>query len=72
MMFADHAVNIPKRVYIDGSATKLGASSYAGWGMWAPDNPILKENEPLQGRDQGSDRAEVSFGSSTGKDHKQH
>eukprot|EP00972_Heterocapsa_arctica_P044153 6517460-Heterocapsa_arctica.AAC.1 len=25
------------KVYIDGSATKLGASAYAGWGMWSPD-----------------------------------
>eukprot|EP00972_Heterocapsa_arctica_P109415 16111385-Heterocapsa_arctica.AAC.1 len=22
-----------KKVYIDGSATKIGASAYAGWGM---------------------------------------
>eukprot|EP00972_Heterocapsa_arctica_P035262 5189132-Heterocapsa_arctica.AAC.1 len=29
-----------KKVYIDGSATKIGASAYAGWGMWSPDNPI--------------------------------
>eukprot|EP00972_Heterocapsa_arctica_P093286 13761581-Heterocapsa_arctica.AAC.1 len=27
--------------------------------MWSPDNPIFKENGPLTGRDQGSDRAEV-------------
>eukprot|EP00972_Heterocapsa_arctica_P051062 7506646-Heterocapsa_arctica.AAC.1 len=26
------------KVYIDGSATKTGASAYAGWGMWSPDN----------------------------------
>eukprot|EP00972_Heterocapsa_arctica_P058597 8641700-Heterocapsa_arctica.AAC.1 len=46
-------------VYIDGSATKIGASSYAGWGMWSPDNPNFKANGALIGRDQGSDRAEV-------------
>eukprot|EP00972_Heterocapsa_arctica_P029468 4338995-Heterocapsa_arctica.AAC.1 len=28
-----------KKVYVDGSATTIGASSYAGWGMWSPDNP---------------------------------
>eukprot|EP00972_Heterocapsa_arctica_P105600 15558432-Heterocapsa_arctica.AAC.1 len=47
-----------KKVYIDGSATKIGASAYAGWGMWSPDNPNFKENGALKGRDQGSDRAE--------------
>eukprot|EP00972_Heterocapsa_arctica_P026758 3939090-Heterocapsa_arctica.AAC.1 len=26
------------KVYIDGSATKIGANAYAGWGMWSPDN----------------------------------
>eukprot|EP00972_Heterocapsa_arctica_P035367 5202737-Heterocapsa_arctica.AAC.1 len=46
------------KVYIDGSATKLGASAYAGWGMWPPDNTNFKENGPLFGKDQGSDRAE--------------
>eukprot|EP00972_Heterocapsa_arctica_P009462 1392936-Heterocapsa_arctica.AAC.1 len=45
-------------VYIDGSATKIGASAYAGWGMWSPDNGIFKENGPLKSKDQGSDRAE--------------
>eukprot|EP00972_Heterocapsa_arctica_P078160 11526308-Heterocapsa_arctica.AAC.1 len=45
-------------VYIDGSATKIAASAYAGWGMWSPDNVNLKENGPLKGKDQGSDRAE--------------
>eukprot|EP00972_Heterocapsa_arctica_P028176 4144915-Heterocapsa_arctica.AAC.1 len=47
-----------KKVYIDGSATQIGASAYAGWGMWSPDNANLKENGALIGRDQGSDRAE--------------
>eukprot|EP00972_Heterocapsa_arctica_P110392 16251971-Heterocapsa_arctica.AAC.1 len=47
-----------KKVYIDGSATKIGASAYAGWGMWSPDNANLKESGALIGRDQGSDRAE--------------
>eukprot|EP00972_Heterocapsa_arctica_P115852 16450045-Heterocapsa_arctica.AAC.1 len=27
--------------------------------MWSPDNANFKENEPLKGKDQGSDRAEV-------------
>eukprot|EP00972_Heterocapsa_arctica_P071048 10497139-Heterocapsa_arctica.AAC.1 len=47
------------KVYIDGSATKIGASAHAGWGMWSPDNPNFKENGPLKGRDEGADRAEV-------------
>jgi ribonuclease HI len=47
------------KVYIDGSATKIGASAYAGWGMWSPDNANFKGNGPLKGKDQGSDRAEV-------------
>eukprot|EP00972_Heterocapsa_arctica_P033097 4868821-Heterocapsa_arctica.AAC.1 len=46
------------KVYIDGSATKFGASAYAGWGMWSPDNANFKTNGPLKGKDQGSDRAE--------------
>eukprot|EP00972_Heterocapsa_arctica_P005539 818418-Heterocapsa_arctica.AAC.1 len=44
---------------IDGSTANIGASAYAGWGMWSPDNPNVQENGPLKGRDQGSDRAEV-------------
>eukprot|EP00972_Heterocapsa_arctica_P107806 15878128-Heterocapsa_arctica.AAC.1 len=48
-----------KKVYIDGSATKIGASAYAGWGMWSPDNSNLKESGALIGRDRGSDREEV-------------
>eukprot|EP00972_Heterocapsa_arctica_P087358 12883695-Heterocapsa_arctica.AAC.1 len=47
-----------EKAYIDGSATKIGASAYAGWGMWSPDNGNFKENGPLKGKDQGSDRAE--------------
>eukprot|EP00972_Heterocapsa_arctica_P008513 1242383-Heterocapsa_arctica.AAC.1 len=27
--------------------------------MWSPDNANFKENGPLKGKDQGSDRAEV-------------
>ena len=46
-------------IYIDGSATKIGASAYAGWGMWSPDNDKFQENGPLKGKGQGSDRAEV-------------
>eukprot|EP00972_Heterocapsa_arctica_P077717 11463081-Heterocapsa_arctica.AAC.1 len=53
-----HALNT-KKVYIDGSATKIGSSEYVGWGTWSPDNPNVKENGALKGRDQGSDRAEV-------------
>jgi ribonuclease HI len=48
-----------QKVYIDGSATKIGASAYAGWGFWSPDNEQFKENGPLKGKYQGSDRAEV-------------
>eukprot|EP00972_Heterocapsa_arctica_P113904 16439702-Heterocapsa_arctica.AAC.2 len=48
-----------QKVYIYGSATTIGASAYAGWGMWSPDNPKLKEHGALKGRYQGSDTAEV-------------
>eukprot|EP00972_Heterocapsa_arctica_P076787 11325124-Heterocapsa_arctica.AAC.1 len=54
------AQKLHNKVYIDGSATKIGASAYAGWGMWSPDNPNFKENDALKGKDQGSDRAEVA------------
>eukprot|EP00972_Heterocapsa_arctica_P053854 7931058-Heterocapsa_arctica.AAC.1 len=46
------------KVYIDGSATKIGASAYAGWGLWSPANVNFKESGPLKGKYQGSDRAE--------------
>eukprot|EP00972_Heterocapsa_arctica_P109785 16164165-Heterocapsa_arctica.AAC.1 len=36
------------KVYIDGSATTIGASAYAGWGMWSPDNVNFKESGPLK------------------------
>eukprot|EP00972_Heterocapsa_arctica_P101598 14969900-Heterocapsa_arctica.AAC.1 len=32
-----------KKVYTDGLATNIGASAYAGWGMWSPDNLNFKE-----------------------------
>eukprot|EP00972_Heterocapsa_arctica_P057730 8516501-Heterocapsa_arctica.AAC.1 len=48
-----------KKVYIDGSATKVGASCYAGWGLWTPDDRSFNECGPLLGEEQGSDRAEV-------------
>eukprot|EP00972_Heterocapsa_arctica_P107456 15829203-Heterocapsa_arctica.AAC.1 len=57
--FVGNSTDKAHEVYIDGSATKLGASAYAGWGMWSPDNPNFKENYALKGKDQGSDRAEV-------------
>eukprot|EP00972_Heterocapsa_arctica_P008906 1307019-Heterocapsa_arctica.AAC.1 len=47
------------KVYIDGSATNIEASAYAGWGMWSPDNANFNENGPLKGKSQGSDRVEV-------------
>eukprot|EP00972_Heterocapsa_arctica_P102193 15058081-Heterocapsa_arctica.AAC.1 len=50
---------IIKKVYIDGSATKVGASCYSGWGLWTPNDHILNECGPLLGEEQGSDRAEV-------------
>eukprot|EP00972_Heterocapsa_arctica_P114830 16444577-Heterocapsa_arctica.AAC.1 len=62
MMAEDTAQDSTERaqkVYIDGSATKIGASAYAGWGIWSPDNVNFKENGALKGKDQGSDRAEV-------------
>eukprot|EP00972_Heterocapsa_arctica_P028439 4182101-Heterocapsa_arctica.AAC.1 len=31
-----------KQIYIDGSATTIGASAYAGWGMWSPDKANFK------------------------------
>ncbi len=50
---------VASTVYIDGSSYKFGNSSYSGWGIWSLDNPILKENGPLKGKSQSSDRAEV-------------
>eukprot|EP00972_Heterocapsa_arctica_P019953 2943458-Heterocapsa_arctica.AAC.1 len=50
---------IIKKVCIDGSATKVGASCYAGWGPWTPDDHTSNGNETLKGREQSSDRAEV-------------
>eukprot|EP00972_Heterocapsa_arctica_P041346 6099240-Heterocapsa_arctica.AAC.1 len=37
----------------------LGASCYAGWGLWTPDDPGFVECVPLLGEEQGSDKAEV-------------
>eukprot|EP00972_Heterocapsa_arctica_P082987 12228669-Heterocapsa_arctica.AAC.1 len=48
-----------KKVYIDGSATKVGASCFAGWGLWTPDDQQSNECGPFLGEKQGSDRAEV-------------
>eukprot|EP00972_Heterocapsa_arctica_P044948 6633563-Heterocapsa_arctica.AAC.1 len=56
---AENGAETAQKVYIDGSATKIRASAYAGWGMWSPDNPNFKENDALKGKDQGSGRAEV-------------
>eukprot|EP00972_Heterocapsa_arctica_P056439 8327006-Heterocapsa_arctica.AAC.1 len=47
------------KVYIDGSATKIGASCYAGRGLWTPDNQSFNDNGALKRKEQGSDRAEV-------------
>eukprot|EP00972_Heterocapsa_arctica_P111055 16350845-Heterocapsa_arctica.AAC.1 len=33
-----------KKVYIDGSATKVGASTYAGRGIWTPDEQSFNDN----------------------------
>eukprot|EP00972_Heterocapsa_arctica_P096465 14231700-Heterocapsa_arctica.AAC.1 len=46
-------------VYIDGSATKAGASCYAGWGFWTLDDHLFNQCVPLLGKEQGSDMAEV-------------
>eukprot|EP00972_Heterocapsa_arctica_P077981 11498842-Heterocapsa_arctica.AAC.1 len=62
MKAVDHCHNIvveTQKVYIDGSATYVGASAYAGWGLWTPGNPNFNDNGALKGLDQGSDRAEV-------------
>jgi hypothetical protein len=45
-------------VYI-GSATTIGASCDAGWGLWTPDDQSFNEHVALIGKEQGSDRAEV-------------
>eukprot|EP00972_Heterocapsa_arctica_P063709 9401714-Heterocapsa_arctica.AAC.1 len=47
-----------RKVYSDGSATKVGAICYAGWGVWTPDDPGFVECGPLVGQEQSSDRAE--------------
>eukprot|EP00972_Heterocapsa_arctica_P105492 15543821-Heterocapsa_arctica.AAC.1 len=49
-----------KKIDIDGSSTKVGASCYAGWGPWTPDDQKFNECGPLLGEEQGSDRAEVT------------
>eukprot|EP00972_Heterocapsa_arctica_P041018 6045620-Heterocapsa_arctica.AAC.1 len=38
------------KVCTDGSATKVGASSYVGWGLWTPEHPSFDENGALKGR----------------------
>eukprot|EP00972_Heterocapsa_arctica_P032497 4787438-Heterocapsa_arctica.AAC.1 len=50
-----------QKVYIDGSATQIGASAYAGWGTWSPDNPNFKENDALKEKtkDQTGRRSEL-------------
>eukprot|EP00972_Heterocapsa_arctica_P089359 13175316-Heterocapsa_arctica.AAC.1 len=48
-----------KKVYIDGSPFKVGASNYSGWGIWTPDEQNFNDNGPLKGKQQSSDRAEV-------------
>eukprot|EP00972_Heterocapsa_arctica_P023396 3446967-Heterocapsa_arctica.AAC.1 len=48
---------IINNVYIDGSATKIRASCYAGWGLWTPDDHHFNVSGPLLGEEQGSDRA---------------
>eukprot|EP00972_Heterocapsa_arctica_P090060 13288053-Heterocapsa_arctica.AAC.1 len=48
----------PKVVFIDGSSYKIGNSSYSGWGLWSPDDVNFRENGPLKGKNQTSDRAE--------------
>eukprot|EP00972_Heterocapsa_arctica_P041139 6064196-Heterocapsa_arctica.AAC.1 len=32
-----------KKVYIDGSAAKVGASCYAGWWLWTPGDQRFNE-----------------------------
>eukprot|EP00972_Heterocapsa_arctica_P021123 3108353-Heterocapsa_arctica.AAC.1 len=49
-----------KTVFIDGSSYNIGNSSYSGWGLWSPDDKSFNEHEPLKGKNQSSDRAEVS------------
>ncbi len=41
---------VASTVYIDGSSYKFSNSSYSGWGIWSPDNPMLSENGPLKGK----------------------
>eukprot|EP00972_Heterocapsa_arctica_P102009 15030499-Heterocapsa_arctica.AAC.1 len=62
-MLAEDTCHIPngtsKKVYIDGSSYKIGASNYSGWGIWSPDQMSFNEHGPLKGNNQSSDRAEV-------------
>eukprot|EP00972_Heterocapsa_arctica_P114077 16440628-Heterocapsa_arctica.AAC.1 len=48
-----------KKVYIDGSSYKIGATNYSGWGLWSPDEQSFNDHGPLQRSRQSSDRAEV-------------
>eukprot|EP00972_Heterocapsa_arctica_P027861 4097190-Heterocapsa_arctica.AAC.1 len=41
-----------KHVDIDGSATNIGASSYAGWGLWTPDDHRFNNHLPFLGEEQ--------------------
>eukprot|EP00972_Heterocapsa_arctica_P049263 7251142-Heterocapsa_arctica.AAC.1 len=45
-----------KKVYIDGSSYKIGASNYSGWGIWSPDEQSFNENGALEGIRQSSDK----------------
>eukprot|EP00972_Heterocapsa_arctica_P102967 15175291-Heterocapsa_arctica.AAC.1 len=47
-----------KKVYIDGSSYKIGASNYSGWGLWSPDEQRFNDHGPLKGSRKSSDRVE--------------
>eukprot|EP00972_Heterocapsa_arctica_P018345 2709560-Heterocapsa_arctica.AAC.1 len=53
MEVCHHCRGKVKKVYIDGSATEVGASCYAGWGLWTPEDFNFIECGPLLGEDQG-------------------
>eukprot|EP00972_Heterocapsa_arctica_P044912 6628252-Heterocapsa_arctica.AAC.1 len=49
----------PKRSSLMDHRTKIGNSSYSGWGIWSPDEKSFNDNGPLKGNNQSLDRAEV-------------
>eukprot|EP00972_Heterocapsa_arctica_P097977 14456623-Heterocapsa_arctica.AAC.1 len=57
-VIVSHVQSTLTRFTLMSRQQQIGASAFAGWGMWSPGNPNFKDNGPLKGTDQGSYRAE--------------